>query len=273
MAKRKRKRRSFFKQKSTLYFSRLLSELSNIKKSPDNPSVRTINNAGSVQSTNDFIYRDGTKVPAGTPYHIHTDNISKDEVYMTGGVHDSSSEIITRLNGGTVLNQYKQAKTKIPEYSTYLKPYVFGVTKKSRKLGFARRYFVRRYSDNNVFEINDVSAKKELKLYELCSIKWSLDTNQTDMERKNIENIDLLLSKGFDIELSPLQGYDGGDERDEKLRELQDARKKLKFFLGKSRKKKRSIGKKSKGKKGKSSPTPSSQPSSSPSTGGGGGAY
>ena len=264
MAKRKRKRKSFFKQKSTKYFSRLLSELSLKKDSVANPSVRTIDNAGSVQSTNDFIYRDGTKVPVGTPYHIHIDNISKDEVYMTGGVHDSSSEIITRLNGGTTLNQYKQAKTKIPEYSTYLQPYVFEVTKKSRKLGFARRYFVKRYSDNNVFEINDVSAKKELKLYELCSI------NQTDMERKNIENIDLLLSKGFDIELSPLQGYDSGDERDEKLKELQDTRKKLKFFREKVRKKKkRSIGKKSKGKKGKSSPTSRSQPSSSPSTGGG----
>jgi len=90
------------------------------------------------------------------------------------------------------------------------------------------------------------------------------------MERKNIENIDLLLSKGFDIELSPLQGYDSGDERDEKLKELQDTRKKLKFFREKVRKKKkRSIGKKSKGKKGKSSPTSRSQPSSSPSTGGG----
>tara|TARA_X000001036_G_scaffold141429_1_gene134293 strand:+ start:4347 stop:5036 length:690 start_codon:yes stop_codon:yes gene_type:complete len=177
------------------------------------PNVREINDENFVvRNTNEFIYLDGSKVGVGTRYHIHINNINKEDVIMTGESHNKKSERILQLNGKKyMLSQYILSKGKAPKYKEYYTPYSYSVSKKHRKLGFSYRYFVKELFGASLdFEINDVTYGDDNPLYERIKIKWDLDTNINEMSRKNIESMETLTRRGYQSSvktLNPTQGY------------------------------------------------------------------
>ena len=275
MAKKKRKILNLFNQEPAIDFSVRLSELGKKSMPSDSPNIRTVNNAGVVKNTDEFVYEDGSKVPKGIEYHIHISNKTKEQLYMSGGVHDRTSENIFRKKGDTILGQYRGVKQSFLKTTDYIGPYEFEVKSKHEKLGFARRYFAKRLTDKFVFEVSEQSYNLAPRLYQIISVKWSLSLDKAQMERENIRTIEELVLGGYDeleFVLNPTEGYLGElTSKEEKLPELENAIKSFQSTRGKIRKKKRRIKKGSKKKSGGSAQTTST---TAPPTGGSGcGAY
>jgi uncharacterized membrane protein YgcG len=245
-----------------------------------------INNAGVVTDTRDFVYDDGTYVERGTEYHIHIDPDTKEEVYMTEGVHSHESETITRVNGATLLGQYIGIRGKKPE-KEYLKSYDWSPTKKDIKRGFAIRTFVRQaYGAREVYEVSELDAEKSGILYEKIQVDWAVGYNKELVFDSNEKNLEILEEAGYTELLDELDELDGylGDEDPLMTKLLDMVPKKPKFefdpqdFGGKKKVKKGAKKKKKKKKKsgmGSSGGTQggSSGSSSGGGSGGGGGAY
>ncbi len=237
---------------------------------------RVINNAGVVERYGDFKYRDGGVVPVGEPYHIHYSRIGKSEIYMTGKSHNETSLVIDRVRGATTFGQYTNLKPDVKPLS-YLNEHIFKITNKQRKIGLARRYFAKEINQNPfVFEIKKSDFYKPTSTYNKVELKWTLSLDRELMEKKNIEQINMAISKGFDsleFSLNPIEGYLGDEvvtkedvvERLDKLSsvEIKDSSKK------KIRKKKRKI------KKSANTPATTTTTQTAPPSGGGsgGGAY
>ena len=69
-------------------------------------------NLGVVMNTNDFVFQDGSKVEVGTKYHIHVNDQTKVETYMTGEDHFVTSKTIFRMRGDTTFGEYKKLNPK-----------------------------------------------------------------------------------------------------------------------------------------------------------------
>ncbi len=161
-----------------------------------------------------FIYRDGSPVKEGTPYHIHyTDDLR--EYYMTGANHekDRSLLIVPRKNETdfSIYNSLnKQQKLKIESESA-------NPTESNYSSGYIERFFARKTNEKQspIFEI-----KKEVDgtspLYDYVSVKWKLTGNKQEVlefNNKQIEEASKTLPsiKKF---LTPLQYY-RMEEKDE----------------------------------------------------------
>ena len=237
---------------------------------------RIITNAGVVERYGDFKYRDGGVVPVGEYYHIHYSRIGKSEIYMTGKSHNETSLVIDRVRGATTFGQYTNLKPDVKPLP-YLNEHIFKITNKQRKIGLARRYFAKEINQNPfVFEIKKSDFRKPTSVYNKIELKWTLSLDKELMEKKNIEQINMAISKGFDsleFSLNPIEGYLGDEvvtkedvvERLDKLSsvEIKDSSKK------KIRKKKRKI-KKSANTLATTTTTQTAPPSGG---GSGGGAY
>ncbi len=173
---------------------------------------RIIESAGVVRSTNDFVFEDGTKVEVGTPYHIHVNDFTKVETYMTKNKHQVNSKIILRMVGDTTFGEYKKVKP-FKTKQTYAKPYVWSIKKKDIKRGFSYRYFVHElFGRRSMFEVNEVDGESKLPMYETLMIKWIVGENKELVENMNIKELDIAKQQGFDLidRVSPLSGYTGG---------------------------------------------------------------
>ena len=232
---------------------------------------RVITDAGMVEKYGDFKYRDGGVVPVGEPYHIHYSRIGKTEIYMTGKSHSETSLVIDRVRGATTFGQYTNLKPDIKPLS-YLDEHIFEINNKQRKIGIARRYFAKEVNQNPfAFEIKKSDFRKPTPVYNKIELKWTLSLDKELMEKKNIEQISMAVSKGFDsleFSLNPAEGYQGEEvitkedvtQRLNKLAsvEVKDSPKK------KIRKKKRKI------KKASNTQTTTSTTETAPSSSGGG---
>jgi hypothetical protein len=146
---------------------------------------------------NEFEYTHGGKVAANMSYHIHYTN-SKEEVFMTGPAHTSSSKIIKKLNGNTtMLSQYSNLKTSIKQdYPTKKPP---SPTDTDYKLGTFTRYFTQHINNikDELFEISEDDFNNENTLFRYVSLKWTISGIKSDVIRKNINVIrDALTTPG-----------------------------------------------------------------------------
>ena len=273
------------KQNSEDNFELLRAKMNKIpipSKQPNNVFYN-INNAGVVQHTNEFLYADRTMVPRGTPYHIHIDPDTKVETYMTEGVHSPQTETIYRVQGATLLGQYKRLKINTPP-KDYLEPYEWSPAKKDIKRGFSIRYFVRQsYNDRLVYEINELDSQKSDVMYESISVDWAVGYDKKLIFETNTKNLEILEEAGYGELLDELNEYDGylgpEDILKDKLLELKGENKEEitfdPFNFGGKKKVKKGGEKKKKKKKGgsKGGASGGSQGGSSGGSGGGGGAY
>ena len=173
---------------------------------------RIIESVGVVQNTNEFVFEDGSKVETGTPYHIHVNDFTKTETYMTEKKHQINSKTIFRVVGATLFGQYKKVKP-FKTKQIYAKPFSWTITKKDVKRGFSYRYFVRElFGKGSMYEVNEVDGESKLPMYETIIIKWFVGENKELVETMNIKELDTAIEKGFDLtdRVSPLSGYTGG---------------------------------------------------------------
>ena len=173
---------------------------------------RIIESAGVVENTKDFVFEDGTKVEVGTPYHIHVNDFTKVETYMTENKHQVNSKTILRMVGDTTFGEYKKVKP-FKTKQTYAEPFVWTISKKDIKKGFSYRYFVRElFGRRSMFEVNEVDGESKLPMYETLIIKWFVGENKELIENMNIKELDIANQQGFDLidRVSPLSGYTGG---------------------------------------------------------------
>lgn len=256
--KRKNKKtRSLFKKSKFKFNSNeiKLDRLNNLGKDI-NESVagRTVNNAGVVKQSNEFMFPDGGSVEVGTPYHIHYSPVEKKEIYMTDKKHNDTSLPIVRLMGSTNFGKYVEVKN-IQNGMKYLSEHKFKVTKKHRKIGNTVRYFAQESNNSlsSVFEISKNDYNINTPFYKKVKMEWSLDLNNEIMINKNIDEMNKIVKQGFsslEYSLNPSEGYIGGNKspREEQLERLSKLLPKQKF---KSPKKKRRKKKKNLFKKGK----------------------
>ena len=177
---------------------------------PDN--VRIIKNAGVVMNTNDFVFQDGSKVEVGTKYHIHVNDQTKVETYMTGEDHFVTSKTIFRMRGDTTFGEYKKLKPA-KKRQIYASPFEWSITKKDTKKGFSNRYFVKeKFGRRNMFEVNENDGESKLNMYDTISIKWFISTNKQLVEELNLKELDIARQQGFELmdRVSPLSGFIGG---------------------------------------------------------------
>ena len=245
-----KKSSSFFK-KSKFKFDPnkiKLDRLNNLGKYINESVVgRTVNNAGVVKQSNEFMFPDGGSVEVGTSYHIHYSPVEKKEIYMTGKKHNEVSQVITRLKGNTNFGKYINLTTP-SSGMTYLPtvPFKFEVTKKNRKLQLSYRYFAKLADDNVTpeFEISQTDYRKNTPVYQKTQVKWSLDLSKDMMINKIIDEIDRIVGEGFKslkYSLNPAEGHIEGDMslREEKIEKLKKLFPKKKFGSPKWKKKKK----------------------------------
>ncbi len=267
----------FESSKQTILTDRLSKVYDLNKMISDENTDRVIHDAGVVERYGDFTYQDGANVPVGESYHIHYSRIGKTEIYMTGEKHDKTSLIINRVRGNTVFGQYMDAKPNAKGYN-YLSEFVFKITNKHRKVGVARRYFAKEVNRSNsrIFEIEKPDFTKVTPLYTKTQLKWTLSDNKELMEKKNIEQINNAVLKGFvslEYALNPIEGYIG-----KSVSTKEELAEKLKGIVSsdevssepKKRKRKRKRKKKS---STPSTSSPSTTTSAPPSQNSGQGAY
>ena len=186
------------------------------------PEIRIINSAGVVNDTRDFIFRDGSRVAVGTPYHIHTNDNDKTEIYMTGEKHTGKSKIIFRQVGNTILGDYTRVN-KRTKRQEYVKPHQFQIQKKDIKRGFAKRYFVKEnFGKGNMYECSENDGEKKLPMYKKYGLRWFVGTNKKQIEEFNLKSIENAMKNGFDISevVSPLSGYIGTEDVQDKTESL-----------------------------------------------------
>jgi len=254
--KRKKKKSSSLFKKSKFKFDTneiKLDRLNNLGKYINESVVgRTVNNAGVVKQSNEFMFPDGGSVEVGTSYHIHYSPVEKKEIYMTGKKHNDSSLPVIRLMGSTNFGKYVEVK-KIKNGMKYLSEHKFKVTKKHRKIGNIIRYFAQESNNSSspVFEISKNNYNINTPFYKKVKMKWSLDLNNEIMINKNIDEMNKIVKQGFsslEYSLNPSEGYIGENKpsREEQLERLSKLLPKQKFVSPKKKKRKKKKSSKSK---------------------------
>ena len=246
--KRKKKKSSSLFKKSKFKFDTneiKLDRLNNLGKYINESVVgRTVNNAGVVKQSNEFMFPDGGSVEVGTSYHIHYSPVEKKEIYMTGKKHNDSSLPVIRLMGSTNFGKYVEVK----KIKNGMK-----VTKKHRKIGNIIRYFAQESNNSSspVFEISKNNYNINTPFYKKVKMKWSLDLNNEIMINKNIDEMNKIVKQGFsslEYSLNPSEGYIGENKpsREEQLERLSKLLPKQKFVSPKKKKRKKKKSSKSK---------------------------
>ena len=163
-----------------------------------------IKNAG-VTIDDEFMYDHGGYVQAGLEYHIHYTN-DKKEVFMTGGIHNSDSKIITKIKGRkTLFKRYTELsnlfKTKYPSVTPP------NPSESDYRLGKIKRYFaqIQTTTDGDIFEISEDDFGNQSNLYKYVDSEWRISGTFEEVSRDNqitIENLNSELP-GIDRKLNP----------------------------------------------------------------------
>ena len=163
-----------------------------------------IKNAG-VTIDDEFMYDHGGHVQAGLEYHIHYTN-DKKEVFMTGGIHNSDSKIITKIKGRkTSFKRYTELSNLFKKkYPSVTPP---NPSESDYRLGKIKRYFaqIKTTTNGDIFEISEDDFGNQNSLYSYVSFDWRISGTFEEVSRDNqrtIENVNSELP-GIDRKLNP----------------------------------------------------------------------
>jgi hypothetical protein len=154
-----------------------------------------------ITGDNEFVYTHGGVVRPGLEYHIHYTR-SKEEVYMTGGVHDETSRIIKKISVDfldekvrgikTTYGKYSETKDlKRQNYPKYTRP---NPTQSDYGIGVLNRYFAQKSNDttSDISEISEKSFLTKNPLFRYISIQWRISGLREEVMRDNQRTIDNL---------------------------------------------------------------------------------
>ena len=184
-----------------------------------------VNFAG-VTELGEFKYTHGGSVQPGIEYHIHYTN-NKEEVFMTGGVHNSSSKIIERVGDNKSLFSSYTSKKRKPKqpYPSKFSPIP---TEGDYGIGTFTRYFTQKANNLNgeLFEISEEDFKNQNSLFRYFKINWKISGKKREVAGFNttlVFNISKIKGNGQLLKmLFPLQYWnppkDSIDDIQSKLR-------------------------------------------------------
>ena len=148
-----------------------------------------VNFAG-VTELGEFKYTHGGSVQPGIEYHIHYTN-NKEEVFMTGGVHNSSSKIIERVGDNKSLFSSYTSKKRKPK-QPYPSKFSPRPTEGDYGIGNFNRYFAQKANNLNgeLFEISKEDFQNKNSLFRYISISWRISGKKSEVIRNNQRTID-----------------------------------------------------------------------------------
>jgi len=133
----------------------------------------------------EFIYREnGGFVRNNMTYSIYY-TLNKDEVYLTGTIDSSNSQIIEKVNNKTLFRKYKDVKllsrTPYPK-TTPAKP-----TETDYEIGEITRYFTQVANDKTkpIFEISSKTFDTQNTLYKYTDFQWKISGTKEEVIREN----------------------------------------------------------------------------------------
>ena len=146
-------------------------------------------NAG-ITKLNEFLDINGAVVKPKIPYHIHYTN-AKEEIYMTGALHDSKSKLIIKISPDTNFAKYKNSKNGRLSRDLYINANSLKVTEKDYESGRVSRYFARQsnYENGEIFEINQSDFDLETPYYKKVSLDWLLVGSFDEVKKHNEKEI------------------------------------------------------------------------------------
>ncbi len=148
-----------------------------------------VNFAGITQ-LGEFIYTHGGSVQPGIEYHIHYTN-NKEEVFMTGGVHNSSSKIIQKVDDSkSMFSTYSSLKlSRKQSYPKKIQPIP---TESDYRVGSFTRYFTQKANnlDGDLFEISEDDYNNKNNLFRYFELSWRLTGTKQEVYVENIKTIE-----------------------------------------------------------------------------------
>jgi|TARA_R110000744_G_scaffold82042_1_gene161193 hypothetical protein len=147
-----------------------------------------VSSAG-VTKLGEFQYSHGGRVAAGLSYHIHYTN-SKEEVFMLGPSHNSTSKIIEKLNGDqTVFSQYTDLKISVRK--DYPEKNLANPTENDYGVGTITRFFTQKANDLNseIYEILQEDFSNQHELFRFVEIEWRITGTRYEVIRDNMKTI------------------------------------------------------------------------------------
>ena len=145
-------------------------------------------NFAGITQLGEFKYTHGGSVKPGLEYHIHYTN-GKEEVFMTGGTHNSSSKIIEKVNDSTtIFSTYSRLKPQVKK--RYPQKFLTPPTKSDYRIGTFKRYFTQKANDLNseLFEI----SKRDFEvnnLFRYFFINWRISGTRLEVARDNTSSV------------------------------------------------------------------------------------
>ena len=143
-----------------------------------------------ITQLNEFRYTHGGSVQPGLEYHIHyTDD--KQEVFMTGGVHNSTSKLIEKVIPSDSLFAQYGRRIQNPK-APYPNKYTPIPTDGDYGIGNLDRYFVQKANnlDGEIFEITKDDFITQNNLYRYIELNWTISGKKVDVIRINTETIE-----------------------------------------------------------------------------------
>ena len=161
-----------------------------MKRVHENTDFKT--NFAGITQPNEFKYLHGGSVRPGLEYHIHYTN-DKREVFMTGGIHNSSSKIIEKADGSSSLfSTYTKMKRNIKQ--DYPNKYNPILTEGDYGIGTMNRYFAQKANNLNgeLFEVSKEDFKNQNSLFRYLQITWRTSGRRQEVIRDNQRTIDAI---------------------------------------------------------------------------------
>jgi hypothetical protein len=137
----------------------------------------------------EFKYTHGGSVRLGLEYHIHYTD-TKQEVFMTGGGHSTSSKIIEKIDGSkSLFSTYTKIKNVVK--NEYPKKYNPIPSEGDYGGGSLDRYFTQKANNLNgeLFEISKEDFDNKNTLFRYVKISWRLTGKKSEVIRDNTRTI------------------------------------------------------------------------------------
>lgn len=142
-----------------------------------------------VTQLGEFRYTHGGSVQPGLEYHIHYTN-DKEEVFMTGGSHNSSSKIIEKVNGSqSLFSTYSELNSQVRE--DYPSKHTPLPSESDYRIGTFKRYFTQKANnlDGEIFEIKEEDTEIN-SLFRYIVLDWRIGGLKSEVIRDNQVTID-----------------------------------------------------------------------------------
>jgi len=149
-------------------------------------------NFAGLTKSNEFEYTHGGKVPAGLEYHIHYTN-NKEEVFMTGGIHNSNSKIIEKVSGDVSLfSKYATLKPSIRD--EYPQKITLNPSEADYRIGKITRYFTQKANNlfDEIFEISKEDYDNQNNLFRYVEFSWRISGTKSEVIRDNTNTLNKL---------------------------------------------------------------------------------